>query len=155
GFQMAAILSERGLTQRALDLAYELRRRYFDEGEAHMKYVGLFFGRGREIDPFLSSDVVAANFAVRVQEDGESNWYVIDDRLDASAARNELHTDKDLAKKLLGKKVNDTVVTKGGISETTLTVAEIKSKYVYALHESLQLLPQRFAEVEGLQKVSL
>jgi tetratricopeptide (TPR) repeat protein/SOS-response transcriptional repressor LexA len=154
GFRLASMLAERGQHARCIDLAYELRRRHFDNGEAHMKYVGLFFGRSKELDTILESDVVAKDFAVRVQEDGqESRWYILEDRADATAARDELDIRTGLAKRLLGRRLNDEMVTVGSVSESRLKIAEIKSKFVFALHESLELLPNRFAETKGFEKI--
>jgi hypothetical protein len=83
-------------------------------------------------------------------------WYVIENRSDASAARDELNISDPLATKLLGKTVNDEVIlSESAISQTKATITEIKSKYVYALHDSLAIFPVRFAQVPGLERLTL
>lgn len=158
GFTLTRLYAERGMMEKSLQSAYELRRAHFDNGEAHLKYVGILFGREHKLDGMLSAPGDArVGSAVRVQNDaGVLRWHLLEDRADVNAPMNELNVASDLGKKLLGKKVGEEVlISQTPISETKVKVVEIKSKYVYALHESLDLLPERFAETKGIERVTI
>jgi tetratricopeptide (TPR) repeat protein len=157
GLQVAGLYAERGRSQRSLEIAYELRRKYFDDGEAHLRYIGLFFTREKELDPWLEKATVAEDTAVSLKDDaGDLQWYVLEKRADASVARHELSIDSPLAAKLLGKKVSDQVViSDSSFCQTNVTITEIKSKYVHALHQSLSLIPVRFDQTPGLKRMSV
>lgn len=157
GFQLAWLYGQRNMPMKCLRLAYELRRTYFNDGEAHLKYVGLFFSHEKLLTDELSCKVVGVDTAVCVKDEtGALSWHVLEDREGTDAVRHEVNTSSPLGKKLLGAQVGDDVVVhQGGISNTTVKVQEIKSKYVYALHESLEIYPQRFADTPGLERVTV
>lgn len=157
GFLLAQILSERDMLEKSLHTAYELRRANFNNGEAHLKYIGIFFKGDHKLEDFLTAPKeLHPGGAICIKNDvGELTWYVLEDRRDLDAAMNELDLTSELGKKLLGKKLGEEVVIfQGSLSETKVTVAELKNKYVRALHESLRLLPERFVETKGLERVT-
>jgi len=158
GFQLSRLYAERGMVEKSLQTAYELRRAHFDNGEAHLKYVGIFFGGEHKLDQLLQAPGdVRVGTAVRVKNDtGASRWHLLEDRGDINAAMGEVGVNNDFGKKLLGTRIGEEVlISQGDISETKVTVVEIKSKYVHALHESLELLPERFADTRGIERVAV
>ncbi len=157
GFQLAGLYGERGRAERSLQIAYEMRRMHFDKGEAHLKYIGLFFGREPEYDTLLqSAEAALPGMAIRTtNEAGQDTWYILEDRSDLIASMGELSTISNLGKKLLGKKVGDDIITsEGSIEKVLIKVTEIKNKYVHALHDSLRLLPERFGDTSGFERVT-
>ena len=156
-FQMAVLYSSRANVQKAFEIIYEARRIYYNNGVAHMKYMGFFFGREKEADSWLNMTTVGLDAAVCIEdENGEREWFIIERRKDADIQRKEINSDHSLAKRLLGKTVGDNIVLrKNQLSKETGKIVEIKSKYVYALHESMSLHEKLFPDVPGMWRVRM
>ena len=158
GFQLVSLFAERSKDEKALQLAYEVRRKFFNVGEAHLKYVGAFLTREHEANHLLAEpDKIDAGSVVCVVNDlGQDTYYLLEDREDISEQLNEISIKMDpFAKKLIGKKVGDSVVTATGeVDSVSVKVTIIKNKYVHALHESMRLLPERFGEVKGIERIT-
>jgi len=56
--QVAQLFAVRRRFREALDMAYELRRRHFDQPEAHSKYVGMFFHCEKHLSDVFSTPTV-------------------------------------------------------------------------------------------------
>lgn len=155
GLQLVALYLEQEMPEKALDLGYELRRKYYEDPEAHLKYVGLFFTCEKKLDrEKLSPREVGENTAVQVDDNGSKEWYVIENRQNAEVARNELDLNNPLAQRLLGKHIDDEVVTrKHALAETKVKIGGLKSKYVHALHETFEIFPHVFPDTPGLERV--
>lgn len=147
--QLAWLYSQRGQSLKALEIAYQLRKNLPRNGDAHTTYMGIFFDREKTLDDQLSPTEAALDTAVAVEETGSAKrWYVIE--TDPGTDKNALSPDDHFAKKLIGKKVNDEIVKdEGKPSESRLKVVEIKSKYVYALHDTMEMFPHLFADGEN------
>lgn len=144
--QLAWLYSQRNQSLKALEIAYQLRKGSPRNGDAHTTYMGIFFDREKALDNQLSPTEVGVDTAVAVEEHGSTKrWYVIEK--DPGNDKDALSPEDHLAKRLMGKKVNDEIVQdEGKLSETRLKVTEIKSKYVYALHDTMEKFPHLFAE---------
>lgn len=144
--QLAWLYSQRNQSLKALDIAYRLRKELPRNGDAHTTYMGIFFDREKALDNQFSPKEAAIDTAVAVEEAGSNKrWYVIE--TEPGNDKDALSPDDHLAKKLLGKKVNDEIVQdEGKPSETRLKIVEIKSKYVYALHDTMEKFPHLFGE---------
>ena len=147
--QLAWLYSQRGLSLKALEIAYELRKNYPRNGDAHTTYLGIFLDREKTIKDQLSPTKIDVDVAVAVEESGsQKHWYVIENK--PGNDKDALAPDDPLAKKLIGKKLNDEIIQdKGKPSETRLKVVEIKSKYVHALHETMAMFPHLFGEEDN------
>ena len=157
GFQLVGLYYERSRAEKSLQIAYELRRANFDKGEAHLKYMGAFFGGEHKFDALLESTTeVETGMAVRVTNDAaQDTWYLLEDQEDLNAAMGELSIHSELGKKVIGKKTGDEVVaSEGSIEKVVIKITEIKNKYVHALHESMRLLPERFGDTKGFERVT-
>lgn len=136
-----------------LETLYETRREFYDENQAHIEYIRLFFSRTSETDKLSEVKEVKDNTAVFLKYPGEKmEHYVIDDRDVVSKALKEIRLDDDLTKKLMGKKVGDKIEISPRLFAE---IAEIKSKYVHALHESMSLHQSQFNNVSDLQSITL
>ena len=152
---VARLLHLRDQTTRSVEIMYELRRERFNDPEVHLAYVQTCFVRGEATLDELGSfpECVAAGTAVRVQNAaGNSQWWILEDRSDPDATRGELSGSSPLALALLGRALGDEVSRS---SDGPLRVAELLSKYVHALRESLALLGTAFPEQEGLERISI
>lgn len=150
-FQLAYLYATRKLVKKSFEIMYETRRKFFNNGDAHLKYIGCFFQRERDVDKWLNVSEVDVNTAVCIKDDsGQRDWYIIEDRKDADIQRREINLDHSLAQKLLEKSVGDKILIKESpLSKEFGEIVEIKSKYVYALHESLSLIEKLFPDTPG------
>ena len=152
---LSQLLSFRGFGDQALDVMYETRRTFFNASEAHTQYIAIFFKREKEPDPLLEVENVTENTAVYVKESGGVKRYIIEDRPDADISKDELPLTHPLAKKLLGKKVRDTVVVVEGLQKKEGVIEEVKSKYVDALHKSAAMFETYFPDAQGFSVLNL
>jgi tetratricopeptide (TPR) repeat protein len=144
--QLALLYRERGRGREALDVLYELRRKYFHERSAHEAYIGLCFEQTHNstgLDDWLNEpERVAIGSAAHLQApSGESRWFLIDERDDPDLRLNELSPSHLTARALLGSRVGDQV----DLGESDVwTIEAVKSKYLFALHDSLENFSRLF-----------
>ncbi|MCF7864993.1 MAG: hypothetical protein K9M11_00615 [Candidatus Pacebacteria bacterium] len=158
GFQLAQLYAERNKVEKSLEAAYQLRRKYFDDGEAHAKYMTIFLAQDHKLEKLLEIPKTAViSSAVYTKNDADQiTCYLLEDRKDLSMALNEIGVSSGIGEKLLGRSVNDdVVVSEGAISKIVVKITEIKNKYVHALHESMRLMPERFSEQKSLERFSV
>lgn len=156
--QLIGLYEASGYQKEALALAYEIRRKFFGDPEAHMNYVTLFFRRQKDNDGLLEAPMVSEGTAVLLGDASGGTWYILDNRADALIEKNEINEDHPLYKKLIegGKKVGDSITLKeSGPRPEIVLIKEIKNKYVYAFHDSLNNFAARFPEAEGLWGVKV
>jgi len=157
GIQIVYLFATRNQMQRAVDLMYELRRKFFNESTAHLKYIGLFLMKIKDKEDWLETDVVSVNTAVCVEDSSKNKeWYIIEDRRDSDIHRKEINLTHPLTKQLLNKKCGEEILLKDSpIDKEYGTVIEIKSKFVYALHESLSSFEKLFPGMPGLFSIKV
>ena len=155
--RLAHLYAARGLGKQSLETLYEARRTYFNESEAHVSYALQLLLRKKGLEEWLDADRVSVDTAVHIQDSsGERTWYVVEDREDADLGRKEVKLTHALARAAIGKSAGDEFV----LRDTRLTtervrIVEVKSKYVYALQETLAALPVRFPDARGLDRVQV
>lgn len=144
--QLAWLYTQRDMSLKSLEVVYELRKNSPRNGDAHTTYMSIFFDREKALDDKLSPTAVGIDTAICVEEAGSpKKWYVIEEN--PGTDKDALGPNDVLAKRLIGKKVNDEIVQdEGRPSETRLKIVEIKSKYVHALHDTMAMFPHLFAE---------
>jgi len=155
GIQLAYLCAARNLIQKSFEIMYEIRRRFFNNGDVHLKYVGFFFQYERDADKWLKISKVSLDTAVCVKDSsGKPEWYIIEDRKDAEIYRRELVPSHPLTQKLLEKSVGDEIMLQDSrLSREVGQVIEVKSKYVYALQESLNSFEKLFPDMQGIWKI--
>ena len=102
-FDLAHLYQIRSQPEKALDIMYEARRTHYNDAEAHLKYVGLFYTVKEQMSELLHPTQVQAGTAVRLDSSGETDWYIIEEREDADSVRKELNVDHPLARSYLVK----------------------------------------------------
>lgn len=149
GQQIAQLYSVRQRYREAIELLYEMRRIH-SVGKVHLQYLQTFLFDINKHD-WLEVHEGGIDVAVCVKDsNGESQWYIIEDRDDADISKGELPASHPLAQALTGKKPGDSVLLKqSNMSTEHGTVTEIKSKYVHAFHESGKVLEVRYPEQSG------
>ena len=155
GLELAFLMRERGRFLDSMNLMYELRRKYFDQPDAHLKYIGSIMLHHDYPTDWSEIDCIEIDSVVTVQdEDRKDIIFIIEDRLDPDSSKNEYTIDHPIVKQLLGKTIGDTIILrKGEFSEEVGTIKEIKNKFIYALHDSMQNFQKLFPDVAGLEMV--
>lgn len=154
-FQLAKLLGARGISDKALDIMYETRREYFNDDNAHIKYLFFFLGRQRDDDTLLDIQKVDVNVAVCIEDIFKNKfWYLIEDRIDPKKEQREINLANPLTLKVMGKSVGEEVLlSENQFSKEMGTIVELKSKYLYAFHESLELYGKTISEVDSLRSI--
>lgn len=155
--QFAGLLAARNRYRKAFEVIYETRRTFYSSADAHLKYMGFFLEREKDVCDWLNITQVGVDTAVCIEEDSHGReWYIIEDRKDADKSRREFDLNHPLVKKMLGKTVGDDIVTiDSPYSKVTGKIVEIKSKYVYAFQESLSSFEKLFPDATGAWKVKV
>ena len=155
-FNLAYLHQIRSKPEKALDIMYEARRTHYDNSDAHLKYIGLFFQVSQQIGELLHSNQVQPGTSVCLDSSGQTNWYIIEEREDADIRRQELNVNHPLAQRLLGKTVNDELhLQQNPIGPEIGKIAAIKSKYVHVLQESFRIFSELFPDTPGLGSIQL
>ena len=130
--------------------AYLARRYRTDDPAAHLGYMGLFLVHEEEC---VEPDHVGPGCAVLLKNDEKQRWWHILDDGDESRDRYELPPSNDLAQRLLGRRVGDTIVLREGIEELTYEVSEVQSKFVRAFQETGEEFSTRFPDNVNLSRI--
>ncbi len=155
--QIAYLYSTRNRFQEALKLMYETRRQFFNNSDAHLKYIGFLFHRENDFSQLLRFDKVSVDTAVCIEDgSGLREWYIIEERESPEIQRREINLTHPIASRLIDKTVgNKVVLQESQISKEEGKIVEIKSKYVYALHESLSIFEKIFPDTPGLWGIKI
>ena len=137
--------------EKALKIMYEVRRKHFDKPNAHLRYIGTFFLVEKEISEVLNPTQVQKDTAVKINISDEDYRYIIEERVDADIKRDERDVNDPFAQQLLGKEKNDVV----RIAEKTVKIVDIKSKFSYAVQESIRRYEPLFPTDQGMEKVKI
>ena len=154
--QLALLHQVRSQPEKALQVMYETRRTRFDNRDAHLQYIRLFYEVDKQIPEVLNPVQVQVDTAVQIDSSDQPIWYIIVDYDDIDITRSELDINDTFAKRLLGKRVGDEVnLGKTPLGQKIGKISDIKSKYVYAVQESLQKFEEFFRDDEGLWSIKL
>jgi len=103
--QIVNLYTVRGRYREAIQLMYEVRRR-FPEGRTQLQYIHTFLFHGRDSLDWLEANEVAIDTAVLLRDaGGKERRYIIEDRADSNIESDELPISHRLAQEVLGKKV--------------------------------------------------
>lgn len=149
GLQLASLYAERKNGEKALQIIYEMRRKNFSNPDAHLKYLGILFRK--DLPNLLEVEKVTKDTAVCIEsEHGGREWYIIEDRDDADISRREFSIEHKLAKALIGKsRGDDILLIENPLARETGKIIDIKSKYLYAFHETIDKYEKLFPDAKG------
>lgn len=154
--QLAFLYQVRSQPEKALQVMYETRRTHFDNHDAHLQYIKLFYQVDKQILEVLNPVQVQVDTAVQIDSPDQSVCYIIVARDDVDIRSNERNVRDSLSQRLLGKIENDEVdLGKTPLGQRVGKITDIKSKYVRALQESFQEFEKFFPDDEGLWSVKL
>ena len=155
-FDLAHLNQIRSKPETALDIMYEARRTHFNDAEAHLKYIGLFYQVDMELEEELNPTTVEPGTAVRVESHNQTSWYIVEERDDADFARGELNINHSLAQRLLGKHLNEEFcLGQNPLVPEMGKITDIKSKYVHVFQEILHNFSEQFPESKAMWAIRL
>lgn len=157
GAKLAFLYTARNRNRKALEILYEMRRKYFNNNEAHLNFLFSFLQIKNENEEWLNPINVCIDTVVYIEDSSEeTEIYIIVDREDADIHRREFNKDHQIAKELLGKSVGDDVLLKvSKYSKEIGKIVEIKSKYVQAFQEIQNSYEKQFPDKSGLWQMKL
>ncbi|MGD2248289.1 MAG: hypothetical protein PVF58_07760 [Candidatus Methanofastidiosia archaeon] len=157
GVKLAFLYTARNRNRKALEIMYEMRRKYFNNNETHLNFLFSFLQIKNENEEWLNPINVCIDTVVYIEDSsGKTEIYIIVDREDADIHRREFNKDHQIAQKLLGKSVGDDVLLKvSKYSKEIGKIVEIKSKYVQAFQEIQNSYEKQFPDRPGLWQMKL
>ena len=130
--------------------AYMGRLCGINEPTLHLGYFGLFLAREED---WVEPEIVGPGCAVLLRNEGTERWWQILDNGEESHSSQELSPSQELAQRLLGRRVGDTIVLRQGIEDLVYEVAAVQSKFVRAFQETSEDFSTRFPENMNLFRV--
>lgn len=153
GRKLALLYTARNQDRKVLETMYEMRRKYFNNSDAHLDYFHFFLQIEKEDEEWLNPSNVCVDTVVCIEDSsGKTEWFIIEDREDAVIQQREINVDHPLAKKLLGKSEGDEILLRG-FSKETGKITEIKSKYVHAFQEIADSYEKQFPDSSGPKQI--
>jgi tetratricopeptide (TPR) repeat protein len=139
-----------------LEVIYEIRRRFYNEGQVHAFYIVSYMEARKIKSGVLGLERVENGCGVLLRDKfGDEQWYVLDDRPDAALAQHELNASQPLYQELIGKTLGDEVIqAEDGFGRDTFTIVAIQDKYFSAGQQSLLLL-KKLPNVKGFRAVHI
>ena len=141
--------------KRTLEIMYEARQLYYDNPKAHMQYIGLILMHGDSIARELDVTNITTGTSARINDGIQSKWLHIVEDVEQDLSARRYGKSHEMAKRLLGKKIGDRFHLEGTVPPTTMTVQEVKTKFIYALHESMELYSELFPNDKSLIRVNI
>ena len=155
GIKIVHLFGQRGLVKKSIEILYEIRRKFFDNDQAHLIYINAILNN--ENEEWLDRPTrVDADTVVWIEDQsGVARHHIIENRKNADMGQKELNIDHPLSQKLLGHSVGDTISYTSPVSEEILKISKIKNKYIYAFQKSSNQFNQLFPNSTGLWMISL
>jgi|GEM_PF-5314131 len=149
GLLYVFLLKERGFLEKAFYVLYELRRQYFNDPQAHLKYAGLINEQSKNMESLFGRENVELDTALLVEyPNGKSDWLILEKRTNPDIRFKEIGEQHPLFKSLLNSKAGD--VLSNGIK-----LIEIKHKYLFAYQESVSRYQEFFPANNEIQLVEI
>ena len=140
----------------AVQYAYELLRRHFDDIWAHRAFLAALAPFNP--DPEISKPEIAeVGAAVCYLENREQThrWIIIEDSENPDAKLNEFASDHPTCQQILGKKVSEQFTLAEGVQNRTAEIKQILSKYVYRYQDCMGQWQVRFPGTRDIQMVNI
>lgn len=152
---LAQVMRKVGQGPKALQYAYTVLQSARNDQEAVLRYFGLIM-----MDPedglIPSAEAVAVDTWVRLESDRqEGHTFLIEEGTDRPA-EDVVSPSHPMAATALGRRVGDEFempVGLGGVRKWR--VAEIKHKYLHALHDVMENFENRFPDAKGFYKITM
>jgi tetratricopeptide (TPR) repeat protein len=145
--QLSNLYTIRNKPIKTIETMYFARKRFINEADAHSAYVSLLLGFDDKKTKKFEVSVVQPDTAI-IYDGGH---FLIEDD-DPKAAEFEISSDEATKRGFMGKKVGDKIVASSNhvSGDKKVEIKEIKSKYIFALHDSMQSYERRFVNRNDL-----
>lgn len=148
--QLINLYREIGKHETSLNLAYEFRRTFYSNPDAHLFYVNIFLNSEKPNEGLLETSESALDSYVELKNaQGQITSYLLEERTNPDFRAGEITSKDDIFHQIIGKKIGDKIIINTSSGEE-LIIKEIKSKYVYAFQESIQKYNTHFPKAQGL-----
>lgn len=153
GIQLAHLYNLRNKPEQTLELIYSLRHRFPDSPDAHSAFISIFIELGDSVSGMLEVSTVQPD-TVLIYEGGH---FVIEGQYEPRISDNEISVEDATQRGFIGKKVGEEVeLTRNTFVEAKkVEITDIKSKYLFALHDSMQNFERRFYDRNDLTGFSV
>ena len=135
-----------------LEDAYLARRSGLSDPDAHLGYLTLFQGRDKDWE---DPEVVGPGCAVQITSDEGEQWWQILEGIEERSQPHDLSSEDELAQRMLGRKVGETIVLRQGLEDLSYQITAIQSKFVRAYQETFEEFSTRFPDNKSLSRVKL
>jgi tetratricopeptide (TPR) repeat protein len=136
---------------------YEGLRRFPHDPRTHLALSSSLTFKGNPAWATNINSVAGPNMTVTLRDaDGKERAYVIEDREPSELHADEIAVGSELAVRLMGHKVGDTIVAHSSeLATHESTVTAIEHKYVHARNASMAAFNTRFPDHPGLISIKL
>ncbi|MDO9033796.1 MAG: hypothetical protein Q7U51_01150, partial [Methanoregula sp.] len=158
GTGISRMYMERNQFRKALELAYDLRREFFDIPEAHENYISVFLNLEKSLPQFEDIQKVQVDSAVyfKNNDNGDEFVFVIESREDLSPRLREKSINDPFIEKIIGKEKGESIPIIGGKAENeNIEITDILNKYVYAFRESFNDYNKNFPDSSAVKKIQI
>lgn len=136
-FTIAGLYIHSGVYEKAFELSYNTRNSNLHNKKVHENYVSIQMHERTLPKEYHFPLTISTNCYVLLENESERKEYII---VENPRFYNEIGVKEEISLALLNKKENDQVT----IGSSSYKVAGIKSKFTHALHESIDLIKDRF-----------
>ena len=98
GTNLTRLYYRRGLIQKFINVLYELRRNFFNDGQVHLNYIWAFLDI--EGEKWLNPTMVEADTVVWINQNGTPRHHILENRVDADIRRHEIIMGDTLSQKI-------------------------------------------------------
>lgn len=145
----------RNIQDRFLNLLYDMRKRFYNEAQAHSAFITLMMQSGEKYKYLIDVDMVNVDTVVTLKKGNTIKYYILENIIDADISKREVYIASELGKKLKDKTVGDIVeLTDNPYGNDQYEIIEIKSKYLHALNESMDEFNEFFPEDKSVVKIT-
>ncbi len=152
--ELARWLSQLGFEERALKLAYSVFLYNSAAPQVHLHFMGLILLPGRTISIPLDRDTIDNDVAFEIDGDsGGRSWFIVEPNVELRKDEAFIAPDSEIAKKARGLSSGDIIEWDG--HGATWKVVDVKHKYIYALHRSMENFERYFPTTQGLRQITV
>lgn len=154
-YKVALLFFLTGDKEKCYDFAYETRKKYYDQQNAHELFVGLLIGIGSTVEHPTDPIVAGVGTAVSIKTEDKLSTYVICEKHVKDFLGTEISEFNPIALKVIGLKINDIISFKNVGEDQSYTITSILHRYNFAYIESMKLLDERFIVDKSFRKFTI
>lgn len=140
-FDLARLYKFRQRFDDFINIIYETRRKFYNAIKVHTFYSISYMEIKRDESPNLEKVTDGCGVLIRY-DNGKEKWYILDDRIDADFAKDELNSSQEFYNTLINKKLGDKITNQDLFEPKTFTIISIQDKYFVAGKQSLEKIDE-------------